>query len=57
MIQALPGVITGRNRELQNAIQRSGNVDSAFAKLTYEEVEILLKNYMKRLQKNYSRAL
>jgi len=44
-------VITGKNRELQNAIQQFGNVDQAFSKLTFEEIELLLKNYMKKLEK------
>ena len=44
-------VITGSNKELQNAIKqfRDGDVNKAFANLKPEEIEYLLNIYLKRL--------
>lgn len=46
-------VITGKNKELQYAIQeyRYGDVNKAFSKLTLEETEALLNKYMGRLDR------
>jgi len=43
--------ITGKNRELQNAIQQFSNVNEAFSKLTQEEIGSLLEGYIRRLEK------
>jgi hypothetical protein len=45
------GVITGKNRELQNAVYqfRAGDVNKAFSQLKPEEIENLLKSYLSRL--------
>ena len=44
-------VITGSNKELQNSIIefKDGNVNDAFAKLSSEEIQSLLRSYSKRL--------
>jgi len=44
-------VITGSNRELQNAIKQFGygDVNKAFSELTKKEIETLLNNYLRRL--------
>lgn len=41
--------IAGKNRELQDAILQFGTVDEAFSKLTFEEIEVLLESYMRKL--------
>lgn len=49
-------VITGKNKELQNAIMKSANVDEAFSKLTLEEIKSLLDIYTQRLEKTTQTA-
>ncbi|KPV62824.1 MAG: Endodeoxyribonuclease RusA [Candidatus Bathyarchaeota archaeon BA1] len=44
-------VITGKNRELQNAIMKSANVNEAFSELTLEEINQLLELYIQTLEK------
>jgi hypothetical protein len=47
-------LIAGKQRELQNAIQqfRAGDVNEAFAKLTPQETESLLKSYVNHLTRS-----
>lgn len=49
-------VITGKSRELQNAIMKSANVNEAFSELTLEEMKRLLEIYIQKLEKTMKTA-